>query len=86
MDRSFFRRVTMHAFDRKTDGQTAFSSLDGVAKTSSGLETCTVRLTAHCISSCSGIASVQISDQTHTLYQDQRMSLRLIYWTGKKIC
>jgi len=26
-DRSFFHFVTMHAFDRRTDGQTAFSSL-----------------------------------------------------------
>jgi len=30
LDRSFFRFVTIHAFDRQTDGQTAFSSLDCV--------------------------------------------------------
>ena len=28
MDRSFFRFVTMQAFDRQTDGRTPFSSLD----------------------------------------------------------
>jgi len=31
MDRSFFRFVTIHASDGRTDGQTAFSSLDRVA-------------------------------------------------------
>ena len=30
LDRSFIRFVTMHAFDRQTDGQTEFSSLDCV--------------------------------------------------------
>ena len=30
MDRFFFRFVTIHAFDRRTDGQTEISSLDHV--------------------------------------------------------
>jgi len=30
LDRSFFRFVTIHAFDGQTDGRTAFSSLDRV--------------------------------------------------------
>jgi len=30
MDRSFYRSVTIHACDRRTDGRTEFSSLDRV--------------------------------------------------------
>jgi len=37
LDRSFFRFVTMHAFDRRTDGQTEFSSLDRVCTAYSAL-------------------------------------------------
>jgi len=38
LDGSFFRFVTIHAFDRQTDGQTAFSSLDRVCIPCSALK------------------------------------------------
>jgi len=38
-DRSFVRFVTMHACDRRTDGQTEFSSLDRVCNACSAVKT-----------------------------------------------
>jgi len=39
LDRSFFRFVTVHAFDKLTDGQTEFSSLDRVSIPCSAVNT-----------------------------------------------
>jgi len=44
LDRSFFRFVTIHAFDRRTDVQTAFSSLDRVCIPCSAVKTITDKL------------------------------------------
>ena len=49
LDRFFFRFVTMHAFDRQTDGQTEISSLDGVCIPSSAVN---IETATHTINKC----------------------------------
>jgi len=39
LDRSFFRFVTIHAFDRRTDRRTEFSSLDRVCISCNAVKT-----------------------------------------------
>ena len=54
-DRSFFRFITIHAFDRQTDGQTEFSSLDRICIPCSTIESTMTNLCRDvCWCSCTG--------------------------------